>query len=466
MNDVLKTGTLKGVALHLKSASGPNRAQTHALKKYEPPNAIINMLEARGTQSHDIDYIYPCPPGQTEFLNQGSRDHQSWVVTAVRPFAAHHSTESYMKLIQQLTCINDILRTTFTKVPGHGWIGVVFKQPVINFAMRWCDFSEKDRIVDEIKKRRFVFGEPFVLYVMLKYPDGSQDIVIKMDHGLWDGTSLRIFDEVVLALQASGTAPKNTEFKDFAFDQWRSDKSEALQFWAKTVQEKERPLPHTTNPATNCIFNHVVDSKFDVNRLARARGITAAIVFQGVFQLWLAEMTGFGEASYDYLLTGRNVDLANPQSINGTCANFLPFRIPINRNQTLASFLSETQDFFWQATDYGNVGLSDIFTAAHVDREEMGNRILFLFQPFEPASGPQKSEMRWVVLAQSQAHMTQPYALVEEVHKTVNGYKIVIKYDDKVYTTADIEEFLKRQTALLEHLLETEVEEARLNDII
>jgi hypothetical protein len=62
--------------------------------------------------------------------------------------------------------------------------------------------------------------------------------------------------------------------------------------------------------------------------------------------------------------------------------------------------------------------------------------------------------------------MTQPYALVEEVHKTVNGYKIVIKYDDKVYTTADIEEFLKRQTALLERLLETELEEARLNDII
>jgi hypothetical protein len=463
VNDILRAETLKDTAL-LMSRSSEVQAIKH--EAYRPPSSIYEMLNEKNIGKDDIEYIYPCPPGQTEFLDQGSKDNQNWVVTAVKPFEPHHSIDSYMDLIQQLTRINDILRSTFTKLPGIGWVGVVLTRPTINFAVRYCDSSDKDRIVEEIKRERFVFGDVFVRYVLLKYPNGSRDLIIKMDHGLWDGTSLRIFDETVLALQNSPTIPKNTEFRDFIWNQWHSNKSEALEFWKKVMRGKQRTAPYATDPFTNKILNHVVDAEMDVNTFARTCRVTPATVFQGVFQLWLAEMTRTSEASYDYLLTGRNVDLPNPQSISGTCANFLPFRLPVDRNATLLSFLHETQDFFWLATKYGNVGLHDIFAAADADREKVGNRVLFLFQPFEPSSGPKRTEMRWVVLAESKSHMPQPYALVEEVHKTLDGYKLVMKYDDRVYTVHDIQAFAKSQMDLLKRFFKVDVEKTKLGNIM
>lgn len=201
-----------------------------------------------------------------------------------------------------------------------------------------------------------------------------------------------------------------------------------------------RAVPHADDPATNRAATVPVARSLDVAGFSRAYNVTPATVFQGAFQLWLAEHTGRAEASFDYLLTDRNVDLPEPQSINRTCANFLPFRVAVNCAHPLADFLAETQDFFWGATAQAGLGLQDIYAAAGLDRDLVGNRVLFLFQPFELDTGPRPIEMRWVVLAESKSHMPQAYALVEEIHKTDDGgYKLDLKYDDSVYSACEVD---------------------------
>ena len=360
-------------------------------------------------------------------------------MTAIRPL--RHNAETYLDLLQELTTVHDILRTTYAKMSGHGWVGVVPRDPIVNFTTRNCEFSGKNKVVEEVKKRRFISGEPFIRYVLLRYPDRSQDLIIKMDHGVWDGTSFSIFDATILALQRQQEPPPNTPFKDFTLDHWRSDKSKSLDFWRDVVRGLRGSDSHVVRPRTDSVLNQVVPSDLDVKELARECGVTPATVFQSIFQLWLAKYSKEPYASYDYLVTGRNVDLPNPQSTNGVCANFLPFRLPVTPAQPLPEYFADTQDFFWQATKYGNVGLDDIYSAAGLERRAVGNRVLFLYQPFEPTN-TQLEEMRWVVLAMSQSWMTQPYALMEEVHKMGDGYKIVIKYDSSVHTAEARRELL------------------------
>ena len=467
VSDILKMATLDRIATRMTKISIEGEVKWKSLEEYKPPTSVYALLQEKGITSDEIDYIYPSPPGQAEFLTQGRKDDQSWVLTAARPFPAHHDVQEYIRLIHDMTCVNDILRTSFTYQSGYGWIAVVFKKPAIDFTVQKCQLSDRDRIIEEIKKRPFKFSEPFVRYVIFQYPDNSREIIIKMDHGLWDGTSLRIFDDVILALQKNGKAPVNTEFKDFALNQWRSDKAPARQFWKTILKGKRGAYPTTTNPTTNRIFRQSVDRKLNVDTIASCCGVTPAIVFQGAFQLWLASCSGHLEASYDYLLTGRNVALPNPQTINGPCATFLPFRLPVAPSQTLHAFLTATQDFFWSAAEHATLSLDAIYIAASLPRLSLANTCLFLFQPFDPVStAPVPTEMRWVVLGLSQAHMTQPYALVVEVHRTTDCYQLVIKYDAVFYKAEEVEEIALRQMAFLRRFSEVPLESTKLKDLL
>ncbi|EXL90525.1 hypothetical protein NOF04DRAFT_20553 [Fusarium oxysporum II5] len=131
---------------------------------------------------------------------------------------------------------------------------------------------------------------------------------------------------------------------------------------------------------------------------------------------------------------GRNVDLPEPQTINGTAANFLPVRVNIGPQELLSSFLGRVQDDFWAMTDHGDVGLDDIYRAASLDRQQVGNRALFIFQPFEPAPKDDPNvDYRWLIMAKCKVRMPSPYALVVEVHKAPNNtHSLKISYDQAI----------------------------------
>ena len=141
----------------------------------------------------DATYTYSCPPGQSEFFQQGARKEKMWVLMATRPLPVNTNVEHWIEAVERLTETNDILRMTFTKVDG-AWIGVILKSPVITVDfIEISDDVEKAIALNKIWESDFVFGKPFVRYVILSRPDGSKEIVTKMDHGLYDGTLLRVF---------------------------------------------------------------------------------------------------------------------------------------------------------------------------------------------------------------------------------------------------------------------------------
>ncbi|KXH68762.1 hypothetical protein CSAL01_02037 [Colletotrichum salicis] len=124
----------------------------------------------------------------------------------------------------------------------------------------------------------------------------------------------------------------------------------------------------------------------NIDQAASRLGVTPSIIFQGAFSLWLAAAAEATDICFDYLLSGRNVALPDPQSINGTLANFLPFRTPIHPKESVRDFLGKLQDDFWDVTENGLVGLDDIYGVAGLPRKTHDNRILFLSQPFEPVA--------------------------------------------------------------------------------
>ncbi|KAI5462808.1 nonribosomal peptide synthase side [Mariannaea sp. PMI_226] len=438
VNTILKYPLLKDMA---KQIGIPDDVESDSstIVEFEPPQFIYNEIDKIGLPTDEVDYIYPCPPGQAEFLSQGSTKSKGWVLMTVRPFPSSHNLEKWVDAVEQLTETNEILRTTFTKKNGM-WYGVVLKCANIVLDLVDVPTEEKKRAyIKSIYESNFTFGKPFIRYAAIRSPSGQVDIVTKMDHALYDGTLLRIFASHFKDIQHIGHVTEISPFKDFALHiaGLSKEKMRALEFFTTKRKPLGFQFPNIPSPsATKTVF---VPDSIDVDGFATEAGITIPILFQAAFQAWLSRATGRQTVSMDYLYTGRNVPLLNPQDINGCTANFVPLQAEVTG--TVGQYLEATQAEFWTTTDHGVVGLDEIFAAAKLNREKYANRSLFLFQPFDPVPPKAKEafptgegeDMRWVFMAGSEVMMMQPYGLVVEVGKMMSGHKIKVTYDPRAF---------------------------------
>lgn len=309
---------------------------------------------------------------------------------------------------------------------------------------------EKVQHMEDLRDGLFTFGKPNIKYRLLHcLADGSRTLCIKVDHGSYDGTLLRILDDQFKALARGETnlRPVNS-FKHFIDWANRGDRSNALQYWKSSLE--------TYNPGHNLPLQPVSDRlKFaavdaDVDSVAATFGVTASTVFQAAYSVVVGRLSGDNDVLVDNLLTGRNADVENPQLLNGTCANFLPFRSQLSATDTVEQFLRDTQARFWDTTEHGAVGLHDVYAALGRDRQVHSAKLLYCFQPFEPAPATAKPDhMRWIVMAQSKVFMTINYALMVEVQKTVQGHRFKLQWDSRALSDAQADKFLVLFSAVL-----------------
>ncbi|KAH6614358.1 hypothetical protein B0J18DRAFT_485207 [Chaetomium sp. MPI-SDFR-AT-0129] len=465
--DILRHRTLKELATSMTELD----TEIESSEIFEIPDSVKTLIDVRGLRcDRDVDYVYPSPPGQTEFLRQGARDKQMWVLNTVRRMPPSIDQDQWIAATEALAKANDILRTSWLQDPGDNkWFGVVLRNAKLSVQRFECqEEAEASNVVAKVYAYRFTFPEPFIRYVTITYPDRSWDLVIKMDHAVYDGTLLRIFDNCFGAIIRGTEIPKHVEFQDFAFAVSAANKSRSLSYWAaklastgaKTIKAplvtKATPWLKALAPcSTGLLRNPLPAARAEIlEDLAASLGVSPSSIFQAAFQLWLWQTAGRGiqPVGFDYLVSGRslpgNVAAAlpgDPQTINGT---------------PLSAYLTRTHDDFWAATDHGDVGLDDMYAAAGLNRAGAGNRVLFLFQPFNPASPVADNDpngglnFRWLVMAKSRVRMFQPYALVVEVAKAPGGvHNLTMFYDDTLFERSEVEAMAAETAGMIEKVI-------------
>ncbi|KAJ4311806.1 hypothetical protein N0V84_010260 [Fusarium piperis] len=468
--DILKSPKLKDMAAAMRKTKpggqGPERV-------FQVPQVVKQAAQDKGLSwGNDVEYAYPCPPGQAQFLSQGARDSQMWVLQTIRRMAGDVDPATWIKATTRLTEVNDILRTTWVEASPGDWVGVVLRNPQLNVTKVALDSEEEiSQFVEEFWQKRFEFGPSFIKYAIITHQDSSWDLVIKMNHAVYDGTLFRIFDEDFGAILRGQTVPPRVEFREFAQYVFQQGQARSLRYWSDKMADlgpidqtlHGRDLSVVSAPKVTASLRRLIDTT-GIDKIATQLGVTVSIIFQAAFSLWLAAATGATDIRFDYLLSGRNVALPDPQSINGTLANFLPFRTRISPKEQVKNFLSALQDDFWAATENGLVGLDSIYRAVGISRQTHGNRILFLSQPFEPAAQDDlEGQYRWLIMAKSKVRMYQPYALVVEVSKSLGDRHVLkVMYDDKVFDLDMVETIADDITGVIETLTDPGTKELAL----
>jgi amino acid adenylation domain-containing protein len=474
VRDVLRYPIFGSMAVQLHCEGNDEVAAAAQTLVFSPPAELDTIISSAGLAVGDYEYIYPCPPGQAEFLSQGAQPERFWCLMTVRSLGHGGDPIQWLKLIKDLTETNDILRTSFVK-HHEKWYGVVLPDPtpVVEFYDVESP-SERKKILDTIWSEEFVFGKPFIRYAILRLANGEHQVVSKLDHGLYDGTLLRVFDGHFQKYQRGEALDDFTSFKDFAFHIWKINQTRpTLAFWQQPDKQpiqfqlkcrqnpSQQPSPR---PSVDAFALHIIEHD-QLESFSRSSGVTVSILFQAMFQIWLSYRSTQRDVAFDYLYMGRNVDLPDPQNINGTCANFLPMRSQVDMQMAVKDFLMRTQDDFWQYTENSTVSIDDIYRSCGegFSREDSANQALFLFQPFEPAASSSSSSssapvvggtrQQWLVMAKSEITMPEPYAVVFEVIRTghVDRYKLKFAYDSSFWTKEEVEKELLVVEKMVSH---------------
>jgi amino acid adenylation domain-containing protein len=453
VSDVLAHPVLQDMALRMRSIA--HKQGEYVVPQLEASDKLrVELLEA-GIKNEAIQAIWPVAPGIEEFLIRGAEKEQYWQCQTVRRVPEDFDFAHWQHLAVELTRRNDILRSMWVEDGGR-WLQIVLKDAPIDIATVECDTEEDaKKVVAGSWESRFEIaaGTPFVRYrLIVTRSTGTRDLLIKIHHAMYDGTLLRIFDDQFRALHRQQQLPHSVEFSQYVgyMSATEGHRDTSLAFWRDLLANRSAPYPECRHATATGMALESMDSRVDA--FAAQCGVTAPIVFQTAFTLLLAKLSGNTDVNYDNLITGRNIDMEDAQTINGNCANFLPFRSIIDSAITIRELLTSTQNLFWKTTEYGDVNTTKIYEACRETRNTAANRALFLFQPFEPVTGSVK-HMRWMVMAGSSVQMAIDYALHLEVSKTSSGYKLNLKYDTELYSPGTAKEMAETTVHLLQEMM-------------
>ncbi|EPS31251.1 hypothetical protein PDE_06206 [Penicillium oxalicum 114-2] len=452
VSDVLAFPLLSDMARRMRPVKKDSTKIEHV--SFTASDETYATIAAAGVRQTDIETIYRAPPGVEDFLVRGAKAEQFWQCQTVRPLPSVIDFDRWIEITTELTARNEILRSMWLEADGT-WLQVVLSKPVLDLQIIPCESeSDKEEKINQTWDKPFEIGMPFIRYRLFVLPDGQRDLLLKIHHAMYDGTLLRIFDDEFKALFKKQSVPETVSFRDYVSYMDSTDREKSLVFWKDLLQDNLSPFPEAKHPISSAMRIATTDRKVD--SFAAHCGITVPIVFQTAFSLLLCRLSGRTDVTYDNLITGRNVDMEEAQTIAGTCANFLPFRSAFTEETTIKELLKDTQSLFWITTENGNVSLNDIYGSMNQDRDTSASRALFLFQPFDqapPTANVVEKHMRWMVMALSKVRMPIDYALHLEVSKTPTGYTLKFKYDPKLYSDDQLDGLMGSFLDILEKMM-------------
>ena len=157
--DVMSNPTIRMQATRLTQQVSSNSTAPVLNTKYGFEDQVYSELKAAGVDRKAVEVIYPCLPGQAEFLTQGRTEHQFWQLMTVRKLPANFNLQRWTELLTKLTAKNQILRAIFLNVHSNEdpkWVQAILKEPIIDLdTILYCDEDEKNKIIDSLWESSF-----------------------------------------------------------------------------------------------------------------------------------------------------------------------------------------------------------------------------------------------------------------------------------------------------------------------
>ncbi|RKP35851.1 hypothetical protein BJ085DRAFT_35539 [Dimargaris cristalligena] len=401
---------------HSKS-DGP--LERHSSTHYTPysllgevgaPSFVTDSLLQEATSQlklglDEVTDILPVSGLQLGFLVNTLKDPSSYMVQESFTISGDLDLDRLQNAWHRLAEYHDILRTKFfqpASLPNHSFLQVITK---------WCDIEwsihtdvaddwsalEKTYFATD-RQRGFTFEGPLLRIALFTSP--STDIYrhlcfFTFHHALLDAWSWNIVLAELVDLYHGTEPTPTTQFSNYISYLQNADQFQLQQYW-QTALVNARPTPSIHFPvyATQspvCKYgvhrNTLSSNLASLHAFCRQQRITLNSLLRGVWALTLSRYLGVSDdISFGVLTSGRNVPVSDIQNMVGMCINTLPFRVSLDLQTTISSFVQRVHCQSGELTVSEQCGLLDIYKLGKISRETKLFNSLMLYDNFPPSA--------------------------------------------------------------------------------
>nr|ACJ60950.1 VEG8 [uncultured soil bacterium] len=228
--------------------------------------------------------------------------------------------------------------------------------------------AEFDRLAEQLHAERFDLTKaPQLRLHLVRIGDRRHQLVFTSHHIAADGWSLPLILVDVLTAYEGGTLSPATSYRDFLAWIARQDKAAAREAWQRELAGLDEAT-HVVPPETIIapIEPERVGFELDAElskrlvEFTRRHGVTANTLFQGVWALHLARLTGREHVVFGAAVAGRPPEIPGVESSVGLYMNMLPVRASLTGAQPVIDMLTDLQERQVALLSHQHIGLSEI----------------------------------------------------------------------------------------------------------
>ncbi|RSM88015.1 non-ribosomal peptide synthetase [Kibdelosporangium aridum] len=232
--------------------------------------------------------------------------------------------------------------------------------------------AEFDRLAAELLAERFDPTQaPLLRLHLVRFGEREHRLIFTSHHIAADGWSLPLIGVDVLAAYEAGgdgrTLPAATSYRDYLAWIARQDKTAAREAWRTELaglEEATNVVPpesiRTPLVPERVRFELGDEPSRRLVEFARRHGVTPNTLFQGVWALHLARLTGRQDVVFGAAVAGRPPEIPGVESSVGLFMNMLPVRARLTGAQPVVDMLKDLQERQIALMSHQHIGLSEI----------------------------------------------------------------------------------------------------------
>nr|CAD91212.1 putative non-ribosomal peptide synthetase, modules 4-6 [Nonomuraea gerenzanensis] len=232
--------------------------------------------------------------------------------------------------------------------------------------------AEFDRLAEQLHTERFdLTRAPQLRLHLVRLGERRHRLVLTSHHIVADGWSLPLITEDVLTVYESGgdgrALPAATSYRDYLAWIARQDKAAAREAWRAELAGLDEAT-HVVPPETITTPLEPERVGFELDEALSRRvveftgrhGVTANTLFQGIWALHLARLTGRDDVVFGAAVAGRPPEIPGVESAVGLFMNMLPVRARLAGAEPFLDMLTDLQERQVACMPHQHVGLSEI----------------------------------------------------------------------------------------------------------
>ncbi|CAI6095377.1 unnamed protein product [Clonostachys chloroleuca] len=265
-----------------------------------------------------------------------------------------------MKSCRDLVARNEILRTVFVQHEGESYAAVLeeleaeFVEYEIDSEVE--EFAKKLCQLDVLTK--MPLGSAFVKWFLIKGGDGKQScLIFRISHAQYDEICLPVLLRQLSALYEGQPVKDTIPFSAYVGHVLRKSIPNSVPYWKDLLQGSSITI---LKPDTSAIHkkHFAIERSLDIS--TRPREITAATLPTAAWALCLARRLSLRDVTFGEVVSGRNIDFPNADTVVGPCWQYIPVRVKFDPSWTGLDLLDYVQHQHIASSAHESLGLKEI----------------------------------------------------------------------------------------------------------